>query len=420
MENERASTKVSARERFLEAIVQSAIDYAIISMDIDGLVTSWNEGARRITGWAPEEVLGRPVNLIFTPEDRARGVPQQEITAALVTGQATDERWHLRKNGSQFWASGEMMPIKDENDVLVGMMKILRDRTEQREQAERQRLLMHELGHRMKNTLSVVQAIATQSLRNAATLEEAAQTLQSRISAYSRAHDLLLQKDWVGASLATIIGDAISNIGYENSGRITTMGPDVKLSPQATLSFSLVLHELITNAAKHGALSNDNGIIDIEWRVERTDDADCLVASWREIGGPPVQEPVTTGFGSRLVTSSLQAFGEVTLAYEPSGLVLDATMPLTKLQCADDDAGKGRRFRTLTSNRKLDCDRRPRKVKRLSRARRFLFHERGESFDDWDQRLRSPLSHHRTWRSIATGIASRAAFLDLAVFVAAT
>jgi two-component sensor histidine kinase len=223
-------------------------------------------------------------------------------------------------------------------------MKILRDRTEQREQAERQRLLMHELGHRMKNTLSVVQAIATQSLRNAATLEEAAQTLQSRISAYSRAHDLLLQKDWVGASLATIIGDAISNIGYENSGRITTMGPDVKLSPQATLSFSLVLHELITNAAKHGALSNDNGIIDIEWRVEQIDDADCLIASWREIGGPPVQEPVTTGFGSRLVTSSLRAFGEITLAYEPSGLVLDATMPLTKLQCADDDAGKRRRF----------------------------------------------------------------------------
>ncbi|MCV9966823.1 PAS domain S-box protein [Pararhizobium sp. BT-229] len=338
MENERASTKASARERFLEAIVQSAIDYGIISMDLDGLVTSWNEGAHRILGWAPDEVLGRPVSLIFTPEDRESGVPQQEMAAAIVTGQGTDERWHLKKDGSQFWASGEMMPLKDENDELVGMVKILRDRTEQREQAETQRLLMHELGHRIKNTLSVVQAIATQSLRNAATLEEAANTLQSRISAYSKAHDLLLRKDWVGASLANIVAGAISNIGYENSGRVMTTGPDVKLGPQAALSFSLVLHELMTNAAKYGALSNDDGIIEIEWRVERIGGAKCLVASWREVGGPPVRQPTKTGFGSKLITSSLQAFGEVTLAYPPSGLVLEMTMPLSKLQFGDGDA----------------------------------------------------------------------------------
>ncbi len=337
MENERAFTKASTRERFLEAIVQSAIDYGIISMDLDGLVTSWNAGARRILGWAPEEVLGRPVSLIFTPEDRERGVPQQEMAAALVTGQGTDERWHLKKDGSVFWASGEMMPLKDENDELVGMVKILRDRTEQREQAERQRLLMYELDHRMKNTLSVVQAIATHSLRNAATLRQAAEILQSRISAYAKAHDLLLRNHWVGASLTNIVQAAVSNIGYEDSGRIMATGPDVKLGPQAALSLSLVLHELMTNAAKYGALSNHNGIVKIEWRIERIDGADCLVTSWREIGGPPVHKPTKTGFGSKLVTSSLQAFGKIRLVYRRSGLMLNVTMPLSKLQFAGGD-----------------------------------------------------------------------------------
>lgn len=339
LENERASTKTSAREQFLEAIFKSAIDYGIISMDLDGLVTSWNEGARRITGWAPEEVVGKPASLIFTREDKERGLPQQEMTAAIHTGQGTDERWHLKKDGSRFWASGEMMQLKDEKDELVGLVKILRDRTEQREQAERQRLLMHELNHRIKNTLSVVQAIVTQSLRNVATLEEAAEILQSRICAYAKAHDLLVQQDWVGASLRTIVEAAVSNMGYADSGRIMTTGPEIQLSPQAALSLSLVFHELMTNAAKYGALSNDNGVIEVEWRHTRINGTDCLVASWREVGGPPVLEPKEAGFGSRLIRSSLRAFGDLTLAYEPSGLVLEVTMLRSKLQLEEGDVG---------------------------------------------------------------------------------
>jgi two-component sensor histidine kinase len=174
------------------------------------------------------------------------------MTAALDKGRGNDERWHLRKDDTQFWASGEMMALRDEDDIVIGFIKILRDRTEQREQADRQRLLMHELGHRMKNTLSVVQSIATQSLRNARSLEEAGQTLTARIAAYSKAHDLLLQKDWVSATLADIVNGAKLNIGLEDSDRIRPSGPPIKLGPQAALSFSLVFHELLTHASKYG------------------------------------------------------------------------------------------------------------------------------------------------------------------------
>jgi len=98
--------KISSRERYLEAIVQSAIDYAIISLDLDGIVTSWNEGARMILGWSAEEMIGKPATAFFTEEDREKGVPLLEMTAALEKGRGSDERWHLRADGSCFWASG--------------------------------------------------------------------------------------------------------------------------------------------------------------------------------------------------------------------------------------------------------------------------------------------------------------------------
>jgi PAS domain S-box-containing protein len=307
-----ATDKISSREHFLEAIVQSAIDYAIISMDLDGLVTSWNEGARKILGWTPEEMVGKPATAFFTQEDWENGVPQKEMTAALERGRGNDERWHLRADGTTFWASGEMMALRAPDDEVIGFIKILRDRTQERERVERERLLMHELGHRMKNTLSVVQAIVTQSLRNAGSLEDASEKLLSRIAAYARAHEVLLQKDWTSTTLATLVDAARTSIGLEGSERITSVGPDVSLGPQAALSFSLVLHELLTNAAKYGALSNTDGRVDITWNIERRNKAEALMVSWREIDGPRILKPTPEreGFGSRLIVSSLAAYGE--------------------------------------------------------------------------------------------------------------
>ena len=128
------------RARFLEAVLESATDYAIIAMDLDGLVKIWNEGARRIMGWDEPEIIGKPASVFFTLEDRQRGVPQAEMQAALEKGRGSDERWHLKKDGSCFWASGEMMPLKDEAGTVMGFIKILRDRTEQRAALVQQRM----------------------------------------------------------------------------------------------------------------------------------------------------------------------------------------------------------------------------------------------------------------------------------------
>ncbi len=124
------------RERFLKAVLESATDFAIISLDLDGMVTSWNTGAERILGWSSEEICGRPADAFFTPEDRQDGTPGKEMRAALDYGRGIDERWHVRKDGTRFWASGEMMPLTDEDGTLQGFIKILRDRTSQREAGE--------------------------------------------------------------------------------------------------------------------------------------------------------------------------------------------------------------------------------------------------------------------------------------------
>lgn len=119
-------------------IVESAVDYAIIAADLDGTVTTWNEAAEAVLGWSERQIVGRPIATIFTPEDVEAGVPEREMSLSLTMGKASDERWHLKADGSRFFASGEMMPLLGDDEKPAGVLKILRDRT--RERKERQEL----------------------------------------------------------------------------------------------------------------------------------------------------------------------------------------------------------------------------------------------------------------------------------------
>ncbi len=149
-ERVRATAALTASEARNRQILDSATDYAIIATDLDGRVTRWNEGARRIIGWTEEEMLGEQIDRFFTPEDNARGQVDKEMAGALRVGRGTDERWHLRKDGQRFWALGEMTPLKAEDGVAVGFVKVLCDRTAQRlavealEQSERRYRMLYE------------------------------------------------------------------------------------------------------------------------------------------------------------------------------------------------------------------------------------------------------------------------------------
>src|SRR3954471_9520924 len=130
-------------EQRLDLILESATEYAIFTLNLEGRITSWNTGARNILGWEKEEILGREGNVIFTPEDRVGGVMKAEMAQALEEGRAGDERWHVRKDGSRFWATGTLMPLR--NGHVEGFLKILRDRTEERRSEEERESLRRRL-----------------------------------------------------------------------------------------------------------------------------------------------------------------------------------------------------------------------------------------------------------------------------------
>lgn len=212
-------------------------------------------------------------------------------------------------------------PITDSAGRRIGAVAVGLDVTERKRGEEQRRLLVNELNHRVKNTLASVQSVAVQTLRNSSSLEAAAESLQSRLIALSRAHDVLNRESWEGAELADMVAASLK--AYTASSRIGWRGPPVWLPPTTALSFTLVLHELATNAAKYGALSNDSGTINIQWRIgEERQDYALLTVIWTERGGPPVAQPLREGFGSRLVSRlvSAEKEGTVSFDYRPEGL----------------------------------------------------------------------------------------------------
>jgi two-component sensor histidine kinase len=199
------------------------------------------------------------------------------------------------------------------------------------------RLVVNELNHRVKNTLAMMQAIASQTFRNSEDLQQAQQNFSSRIIALARANDLLTGENWEGASLYDLVASvAVAHAGNEPN-RFRADGPVVRLSPKIALSLSMAMHELATNAVKYGALSNDRGRVDVAWSVQAGGQKERLHLEWRESGGPPVSPPSRRGFGSRLVERGLagELGGTVQLNFEPTGVVCVIEAPMDLHESAD-------------------------------------------------------------------------------------
>ena len=205
----------------------------------------------------------------------------------------------------------------------------------ERAQAEqRQRLLINELNHRVKNTLATVQAISFQTLRGEIPLAEARARFEARLQALARAHNLLTGQSWEGASLSRLLADATEHLAGEQ-GRLEYSGEDIWVAPRAALALTLAFHELGTNAAKYGALSRESGTVSVSWTTE----GPMLRIEWKERGGPAVTEPPTRGFGSRLIERGLGSDlgGKASLAFEPDGVrcTIEAAVGAIRAEQAD-------------------------------------------------------------------------------------
>ncbi|KPL47358.1 histidine kinase, partial [Xanthomonas axonopodis] len=183
-------------------------------------------------------------------------------------------------------------------------------------------LLINELNHRVKNSLVMVQSLARQSFTNATSLADAQEKLDARLLALSRAHDTLTRENWISADIQELTRDAAALYELHDSQRFTLQGGPCHLDPRRALALSMALHELCTNALKHGALSALAGNVLVSWRRSTRGEQELLELIWQEAGGPPVQPPTRKGFGTRLLERGLKhdLKGEVDLSFDPAGV----------------------------------------------------------------------------------------------------
>ncbi|GAA3749153.1 chemotaxis protein CheB [Terriglobus aquaticus] len=313
-----------SEERF-RLLVENVQEYALFQTDLQGHVTSWNPGAERLFGYSSAEILGRPADILFTPEDRNGGLLQAEIAQAVAGTHGVDARWVCRKDGETFWAQWATEPVLDATGQVRGVAKVLRDESDRKQYEERQALLMGELNHRVKNTLATVQSLANQTLRSTPEPAVFVEKFQERLWALSRAHTVLTRRSWESADIAEIVREQVYTGHYDEN--IAASGPAALLAPQTAVALSLVLHELTTNARKYGALSQSGGRLSVKWRLPEA--AQALELEWAETGGPPVQSPDKRGFGSMLIERSLGGVGgTVQTRFEPGGLLCTIRLPL--------------------------------------------------------------------------------------------
>lgn len=312
-------------------ILRSATDYAVITLNLGGRITGWDAGAERILGYSAEASLGRFGDILFVPEDRAGNAFVAELCQTLERGRAVNERWHVRQDGSRFWASGLMLPLLDADGATCGFLNILRDASEAHAAEEHREFLIQEMRHRSRNIFATVQTVAAKTARCTTTVREFQAAFSTRLLALAGSHDLLDAGHRDGAALDEVVGRSLSP--YEGEpDRIVRSGPPVRLHAGNVMMLGLALHELATNAAKHGALSVPEGSVEVSWRLSRGGGARpaSVEIAWRERGGPTVKPPQRQGFGTQLLGRGLTQDRGVTaqLDFAPMGVECRIWLPL--------------------------------------------------------------------------------------------
>ena len=313
----------------LAAIVESSED-AIVGHSLDGIITTWNRGAEKIFGYPASEVTGKLLSILL-PQGESDKMPG--VLERVKRGEAVRsfEISCAGKDGKSIHISLTVSPVRDSEHNIAAASTVARDVSE-RVQAERHRaLLMDELDHRVRNTLTIVLAIAKQTANNSATIAEFSEAFQARLFALAQTHKILTQGHWEGASLREILAAELSPFGRDaENPRFSLDGEDIRLTPLQAVALGMAFHELATNAAKYGAFSTPAGRLNISWDIEKVAAETGLRLKWVESGGPPVNQPVRRGFGTDLLEFAVphDTGGEVTLDYAPKGVRCTFFLPV--------------------------------------------------------------------------------------------
>jgi two-component system CheB/CheR fusion protein len=326
--HKRTEQSLRSREEFLSALVDTTPECVKLVSEDGSLLHMNHAGLRMIEADSLEQVLGSSTyDLIH----KSHHDSWREHHRRVCGGESLAWEFDIVSlHGTRRCMETHAVPLKMP-DGSMAQLAVTRDVSERKRSELQQRLLINELNHRVKNTLSTVQSIVMQSLRNAQTLDQARPAIEHRLLALARTHDVLTAEQWQGAELVDLVEGSLS-VHCSDRSRLRIEGPPVRLLPQPSLTFALALHELCTNAVKYGALSNDIGRVEVTWNVVDSDGQRQLHLSWRESGGPDVQAPSRRGFGSRLIERYLgaQLQGTVRWNFERSGVVCEVAAPISE------------------------------------------------------------------------------------------
>ena len=322
--NDRTKDIEASRKRFEATFKNAGVGISIVSGE--GALMRVNDRLAEMLGYSAEEVEGLLLDDFTHPDDIPRGRTALE---ALKSGAADEydlEKRYLCKDGSLVWGHTTVSCVRDVDGEISCGVHIIQDITDRKDLDENRQMLMNEVNHRGKNLLSVVKVIARQTaLRSPESFLEA---FGERLQALAANQDILVNNDWQQVELETLVRGQIRHFAAI-SERISVVGPPVNVSAHAAQAIGMAIHELATNAAKYGSLSNDVGRVTISWLV----DGDDFFMSWREQDGPAVSTPTSNGFGTtvikQLTASSLSA--DVELTYAPTGVVWNVRTKLSTL-----------------------------------------------------------------------------------------
>ncbi len=294
-----------------------------------------NDRFRRILGYEARE-LELKLKREFTHADdlEAEGALMEVLRSGSVGSVALEKRMR-RKDGAFVWVRSTTSCIRAPDGGVENYVIAIEDISERRQAEARQQTLMHEVAHRGKNLLAVIQSIASSSLRGTGSLDDARRAFEGRLQALSKTFDTLTNEAFSGAPLDVVLSNELSAFG----GRVKWSGTSVILAVKAAQTFALVAHELATNASKYGALSAPEGQIRIQWEVVGPAEEERLKFEWREEGGPPAPPPRRQGFGSMLIMTVAGAeFGcKPEVSYTTAGFAYRFDAPLKKLGTAPSE-----------------------------------------------------------------------------------
>lgn len=316
-----AHREIEDERQHLAAIVENSQD-AIIGWDLDGRVTSWNRGAQQMYGYTAEAALGRSM-LMLVPSELHR--TWWEHFAIIKTGRSFEQHETVRitKDGARLDVSLTVSPIKNERGGVVGVATIARDITQMKRAKELRELLVSELNHRLKNILSIVQALAMQN--TSVSVDEFRKAFNDRLVSLAEIYELITGSNWQPVDLREIVSTVLRPYEHE----ITVLGEEVTFAPDESITLGIVLHELTTNAVKYGALSVTGGRIDVSWKMTDSEHGRALEFAWTESGGPTVGQPNQRGAGLELIEHSIphQFDGKAVVDYAEEGIRWRITIP---------------------------------------------------------------------------------------------